>query len=89
MRVVETVSGTQAGSTATTTTTTTSAMASNASPAPVMTPVRTPVITPPRQTTPQSKDITALLLFVLLILECQDSFIQYNCNNCIRVLLIY
>ncbi|PSN46078.1 hypothetical protein C0J52_02288 [Blattella germanica] len=60
MRVVETVSGTQAGTTATTTTTTTtSAMATgtaNASPAPVVsTPVRTPVITPSRQTTPQSK----------------------------------
>ncbi|KAJ9575535.1 hypothetical protein L9F63_007605, partial [Diploptera punctata] len=52
MRVVETVSGTQAGST-TTTTTTTTAMTSSASPAQAVTPVRTPVVAPPRQTTPQ------------------------------------
>ncbi|XP_069680497.1 AT-rich interactive domain-containing protein 2 isoform X8 [Periplaneta americana] len=58
MRVVETVSGTQAGSTTTTTTTTTAmaAGASNPNPPPVVTaPVRPPAATTPhRQPTPQT-----------------------------------
>lgn len=58
MRVVETVSGTQAGST-TTTTTTTTAMTTNTSPAPSTTPARTTVVAPPRQTTPQRMVIGA------------------------------
>jgi hypothetical protein len=95
MRVVETVSGTQAGSTTTTTTTTTALAAGTPNPNPpapaVSTPVRPPAATTPhRQSTPQSKQMTAIHHFssdlnirLVLLLFSQQLIMTEVCLGCV------